>query len=141
MSLYLDASVLLPMIVQESASESIDMLMEDLGAPPVVSEFAAGEVASALSRLVRMKQLDAADVRARLLDFDAWYASDAIVVDVEASDIRLAAVFVRRLELGLRMPDALHAAICRRLDHTLVTLDLRLAGAASALGLSTSIPS
>ena len=141
MSLYLDASVLLPMIVQESASESIDVLMEGLGAPPIVSEFAAGEVASALSRLVRMKQLDAADVRARLLDFDAWCASDAMVVDVEASDIRLAAVFVRRLELGLRMPDALHAAICRRLDHTLVTLDLRLAGAASALGLSTSIPS
>lgn len=129
------------MIVQESASESIDVLMEGLGAPPIVSEFAAGEVASALSRLVRMKQLDAADVRARLLDFDAWCVSDAIVVDVEASDIRLAAVFVRRLELGLRMPDALHAAICRRLDHTLVTLDLRLAGAATALGLPTSIPS
>ncbi len=141
MTLYLDASVLLPMIVEEGMSEAVDALMERLESPPFVSEFAAGEVASALSRLVRMKHLDTSDVRARLSDFDAWRTTDTAPQDVEPVDIRLAAVFVRRLELGLRMPDAVHAALCRRLGHTLVTLDVRLAGAAAALGIEILIPS
>ncbi len=141
MTLYLDASVLLPTIVAEGMSEAVDALMERLENPPFVSEFAMGELASALSRLVRMKHLDPSDVRARLSDFDAWRATDTAPQDVEATDIRLAAVFVRRLELGLRMPDAVHAALCRRLGHTLVTLDVRLAGAAAALGIEILIPS
>ncbi len=141
MSLYLDASVLLPTLVDEGSSEAVDALMERLDSAPVVSDFAVGEVASALSRLVRMRHLDASDVRARLSDFDAWRATDSAPQDVEPADIRLAAVFVRRLELGLRMPDAVHAALCRRLGHTLVTLDVRLAGAASALGIEILIPS
>jgi predicted nucleic acid-binding protein len=141
LTLYLDASVLLPMIVDEGTSDAVDALMERIDNPPIVGEFAAGEVASALSRLVRMKHLDTSDVRARLSDFDAWRASDAVLQDVEAADIRLAAVFVRRIELGLKMPDAIHAAMCRRLGHTLVTLDVRLAGAAAALGIEILIPS
>lgn len=140
MSAYIDASVILPMLVTEGASDAIDAFMEGLTDRPVVSEYAAGETASALSRLVRMNQLDAADVRARLLDFDSWRASDAVSIDTEAADIRLAAIFVRRLELGMRMPDAVHAAMCHRLGHMLVTLDLRLAGAASALGIAITVP-
>ena len=141
MTLYLDASVLLPTLVDEGTTEAVDDLMERLDTAPFISDFAAGEVASALSRLVRMRHLDPSDVRARLSDFDAWRATDTAPQDVEPADIRLAAVFVRRLELGLRMPDAVHAAVCRRLGHTLVTLDVRLAGAASALGIKILIPS
>lgn len=140
MNLYLDASVLLPMVVKETMSDAVDALIERLERPPVVSEFAAGEVASALSRLVRMRHLDAADVRSRLSDFDAWRASDTINLDVEAADVRLASVYVRRLELGLRMPDAMHAAMCRRSQHMLVTLDVRLAGAAAALSVEMLVP-
>jgi predicted nucleic acid-binding protein len=40
----------------------------------------------------------------------------------------------------LRAPDALHAAICRRLDLILVTLDRRLAKAALELGIDVTIP-
>lgn len=141
MTFYLDASALLPGIVEEAASEAVDVFMEGLDGRPVVSELAAGEVASGLARLVRMKQIDAADARARLADFEAWRISDTISIDVEAMDVRLGATFVRRFELGLRMPDAIHAAICHRLGHVLVTLDVRLAGAAAALGLAIRIPS
>ena len=38
-------------------------------------------------------------------------------------------------------PDALHAAVCRRLGLTLVTLDRRLGAAARELGLDVRIPS
>ena len=36
--------------------------------------------------------------------------------------------------------DALHVAICQRLDATVVTLDRRLAEAAGALGLRVHVP-
>ena len=39
------------------------------------------------------------------------------------------------------IPDAIHAAICKRDDLTLVTLDMRLAEAARALEVDVAIPS
>jgi predicted nucleic acid-binding protein len=101
----------------------------------VVSEFAAAEVASALSRLVRTGLINPEDAVVRLSDFDAWRAGAAIEMDFQASDIRLAQVYVRRFDLMLRTPDALHVAACRRANHKLVTLDKRLAVAAKALGV------
>ena len=49
-------------------------------------------------------------------------------------------LYVRRFDLKLRAPDALHAAICRRLGMRLVTLDRRLAAAARALGIDVLVP-
>jgi predicted nucleic acid-binding protein len=46
-------------------------------------------------------------------------------------------VYVRRFELMLRAPDALHAAACKRAGHRLVTLDKRLAAAAKDLGVES----
>jgi len=132
---YLDASVILPTLVEEPASAVVDRFMAATTETLVVSEFAAAEVASALSRLVRIGALDTADAAARLSDFDAWRATATVDLDLQASDVRLANVFVRRFELMLRAPDALHAAICRRSDLLLVTLDKRLAAAAVELGV------
>jgi predicted nucleic acid-binding protein len=72
---------------------------------------------------------------ARLDDFDAWRATATSPVDVHAVDVRLGYIYVRRFDLMLRAPDALHLAIARRLDATLVTLDRRLARAAKELGI------
>jgi hypothetical protein len=55
-------------------------------------------------------------------------------------DCRLANIFVRRFDLRLRVPDALHAAICRRLGMRLVTLDRRLAAAARTLEIDVLVP-
>jgi hypothetical protein len=55
-------------------------------------------------------------------------------------DCRLANIFVRRFDLRLRVPDALHAAICRRLGMRLVTLDRRLAAAAWTLEIDVLVP-
>jgi hypothetical protein len=62
-------------------------------------------------------------------------------IDIQPSDARLANTYVRRFDLLLRAPDALHAAICRRLDLTLVTLDQRLAKAAREVGIEVNVPS
>ncbi|HWU14760.1 MAG TPA: type II toxin-antitoxin system VapC family toxin [Caulobacter sp.] len=139
MSAYLDASVILPTLIEEAASAVVDRFMDELEDDLIVSEFAAAEVASALSRLVRTGLMDHEDANRRLADFDAWRAAATRDLDLQASDVRLANVFVRRFDLMLRAPDALHAAVCRREDHLLVTLDKRLAAAALELGVRTQL--
>jgi predicted nucleic acid-binding protein len=136
---YLDASVLLPMLIAEPGSAAVDAFMQFASDELVVSEFAAAEVASAISRLVRTDRLAADDASARLADFDAWRAAATDDVELNAADVRLANLYVRRFELMLRAPDALHAAVCRRAGLELITMDRRLALAADALGVSTQL--
>ena len=139
MSAYLDASVILPTLVKEAGSDRIDQFLVQTSETFVVSEFAAAEVASALSRLVRTGRLDAGDAVSRLTDFDVWRASATTDYEFRSADIRLANVFVRRFDLMLRAPDALHAAACQNANLLLVTMDRRLARAAEALGVSTHL--
>lgn len=140
MSIYLDASILIPTLVEEPASGVVkDYLIageQDL----LVSDFAAAEVAAALSRLVRMRLLETADASARLADFESWRAGASSPVDLHDADVRLAYAYVRRFDLMLRAPDALHLAIAARLDATLATLDRRLANAGGELGVSVAVP-
>ena len=136
MSAYLDTSILLPTLIAEPMTEAVYGYLGTDRQELLISGFAAGEVASALSRLVRMALLTEADASARLTDFDAWRAATSLPVDIAATDARLAYIYVRRFDLGLRAPDALHLAIARRLDATLVTLDRRLAAAARELGVA-----
>ncbi len=140
MSAYLDASVLLPAIKEEATSDAVDRFLSDWRGATVVSEFAAAEVASALSRFVRMGHLDGDEAAEFLAKFDAFRAQTSAPCDLRAGDARLANTYVRRFDLMLKAPDALHAAICCRLDLTLITLDRRLATAGDALGLKVHIP-
>ena len=135
MTLYLDASAIVPTLVREGASRAVGAYLDAAADAFVVSEFAAAEVASAVSRLVRMTSIGRQAADDVLREFDAWRASATTGVEFASADVRLASVFVRRFELGLRAPDALHIAACQRGDHTLVTLDTRLAAAANALGV------
>jgi uncharacterized protein len=140
LSAYLDTSVLLPTLIAEPATEAVYDCLGACEQELLISDFAAAEVASALSRLIRMAVLTDADASARLADFDAWRAAMSMPVDIGASDARLAYMYVRRFDLGLRAPDALHLAIARRLDATLITLDRRLAAAAREMGIAVNVP-
>jgi uncharacterized protein len=140
LSLYFDASVQLPMIVAESGSSVVDGFLRTTTDALAVSHFAAAEVASALSRLVRMHRLTATAATAKLADFDEWRARATANADIDANDCRLADSYVRRFDLKRRAPDALHAAICRRLGLQLVTLERRLAAAAREPGLTVYVP-
>ncbi|MBU1337421.1 MAG: type II toxin-antitoxin system VapC family toxin [Alphaproteobacteria bacterium] len=135
MSFYLDASAILPILVEEAASATVDAFVSGLGEPLVVSALAACETASAVSRLVRTGRLNANEARALLDSFDAWRATSAMPAQLAPSDVEVADLYVRRFDLMLRMPDALHIAICRRERHVLVTLDRRMAEAARVLGV------
>lgn len=141
MNLYLDSSVLIPTIVEEQTTAAVRALFRICPDDLMVSDFAAAEVASALSRLVRMNRLTMTEAKERLADFDDWRAGATERADVDAHDCRLANAYVRRFDLKLRAPDALHVAISRRLGLQLVTLDRRLAIAARELGVDVLFPS
>ena len=140
MSLYLDASALMPTVVVEKTTDAVGQFLNAGADVLVVSDFAAAEVASALSRLVRMDRLTASEAVERLADFDTWCAGATENAGMIATDCRLANTYVRRFDLKLRAPDALHAAICQRLELTLVTLDRRLAAAVRELGIGVAVP-
>jgi predicted nucleic acid-binding protein len=140
LNLYLDASVLIPAVIEEPSSTSVRKLFQNRPDELSVGDFAVAEVVSALSRLVRMERLTATEAAERLTDFDEWRASATEVAEMDAHDCRLANTYVRRFDLKLRAPDALHAAICRRLELQLATLDRRLAAAARALGINVVVP-
>ena len=139
MRLYLDASAILPTLVAEPASPVVDQYLGGLSPPFFLSEFAAAEVASRLSIRVRTGSLTPEAGRERLARFDGWRATSTRDVDIREADMRLAHIIVRRFELALRAPDALHLAICRRLSLTLVTLDRRLARAGQDMGVAVEL--
>ena len=130
---------MLPMLVKEPASTAVDAFMATAQQEVWVSDFAAAEVAAALSRLVRTAHLQATDAAARLSEFDIWRGAMTSAVDIQASDARLAYIYARRFDLALRAPDALHVAVARRLDAVLVTLDRRIATAARELGVTVEM--
>src|SRR6185437_14377735 len=99
MNIYLDASFLIPTLVAEQASGAVNAYLIATEHELLVSEFAAAEVASALSRLVRMRLMTSADAVARLGDFEAWRAAASSPVDVQPADARLAYAYVRRFDL------------------------------------------
>ena len=140
MRIYLDASVLIALLAEEPASGAVRRFLRGHREDRLISDFAAAEVASAISRLLRMRLLTEEEGSTRLADFDAWCATATSAADMHAADARLAYVYVRRFDLGLRAPDALHLAIARRFDATLITLDRRLATAAGELGIAVQVP-
>ena len=131
---------MLPILVKEPTSAAMDAFMSTIQQELWVSDFAAAEVASALSRLVRSGRLQASDGAVCLSDFDVWRAAMTKPAEMHAVDVRVAGSYVRQFDLALRVPDALHLAITRRLDLVLVTLDRRLVAAAKELGIAVEEP-
>ena len=134
MSVYLDASILVSFFVNDAMSARADALMRALSVPLVVSDLASAEFASALGRRVRTGKITRDDATATLTDLDAWTGRAANLVSVEPGDIATAAAFLRRLDLNLRTPDAIHIALAQRLGAELATFDARMAECARVLG-------
>ena len=139
MSAYLDASAIVPMFLDDAFSERMDSFLEH--APQLqLSDFAGAEFASAIGLKIRIGELTEAEARDAFADFDQWRMAATIRIETGQQDIRTAEAILRRLDLPLRTPDALHVAIVQRLGSHLVTFDERMAASARALGLTVTIP-
>jgi len=137
---YLDASILIALLSVEPFSQRADGFVRASPTGLIVSDFAAAEFASGIARRVRLQEVTVAEARADLSGFDAWVVHSAQQVDVTSVDIAMATAYLRRLDLPLREPDALHIAIAQRLETTLVTFDQRMATNARALGMAVATP-
>jgi uncharacterized protein len=139
-SLYLDANILVALLTVEPLSERADDFIQSNVERLIVSDFAAAEFASAIARRVRTGETTVEDARNDLADFDVWTARLTERTELSAGDVAAATAYMRRLDLTLLTPDALHIAIARRLGATLVTFDRGMAAAARALGMAVAMP-
>lgn len=137
---YLDTNILVALLTPDPFSERADIFLQNNAEPLIVSDFAAAEFSSAVVRRVRMREFTIEQAGIALTGFDAWFARGANRVEIGAGDVALATTYIRRLDLTLRTPDALHIAIARRVDAVLVTFDRAMAAAARALGMAVAMP-
>ncbi len=133
MNLYLDASVLVALFTQEA--DSLRARQGVLGATLFVSDFAAAEFSAAISRRIRIGDIPSVDAARIISAFDTWTAQSTTRVALATGDGAATIAFVRRFDLGLRTPDALHLAIAQRLGMTLFSFDAKMIAAATALGV------
>jgi hypothetical protein len=89
---------------------------------------------------VRIGESTFEEARSDLSDFDTLLIRFAQRVEIGAADVAVATTFLRRLDLPLLTPDAIHIAITQRLDATLVTFDRQMATSARALDTAVATP-
>jgi len=140
LSVYLDASVLVALFVDDVFSAQADSLLRQSPTRVVVSDFAAAEFASSVSRKVRMGRLSEPDAREAFATFDIWAARAAERTGVVASDVGAATRFLRRLDLTLRTADAINIAIAQRLEAELASFDQKMIESAALLGVPAAVP-
>lgn len=135
MTLYLDASVLVSLFRLDAHTDSAATIVAEAGGEAIVSDFARAEFAAVMGRLVRIGALTPEAIAIAFHNFDAWTLSVPQRASVVAADMEECESLLRRLDLGLRAPDALHIAMARRLSAKLVTFDNHMAKSARALGM------
>ena len=134
MRVYLDASIVVALLTRDSLTAKAEKIVLVDHPTLVVSDFAAAEFASAISRRVRTGHLTAEEASAAFTLLDRWLARRARMVETTAGDVALAAQYLRRVDVALRTPDALNIAIAVRVGTAIATLDRQMAVAARTLG-------
>lgn len=137
---YIDASALAAIVLREPASSAVDDLVRVRSDTLFVSDFCLAECTSALATFGRRKNWSQSQTDGLWPELDAWVAVTARPVPTEAEDVARAISIVRRFDLKLRAPDAIHVATAARLEARLITLDKRMARAATALGVACINP-
>jgi predicted nucleic acid-binding protein len=125
--------VLVAYYVPEALSEKVDAFLTRASAP-ALSPLSELEFASALSRRLRMGEIDRRSARAFLAEFDKHLASGAFQrLPFGDDDYALARRWITKFRTTLRTLDALHLAIAARAGLRVITADARLATAARGL--------
>lgn len=129
--------MIVSVFVQDAFSLQAERALQSLAGPVHVSDLGALEVSSAIARQVRTKELTTQQAQLALADFDDWRTKQ-IGARLEPTDFQAAEGYLRRLDLTLRGPDALHIAVAKRLGLPLWTFDQGMLASAGALGVSAS---
>lgn len=138
LSLYLDSSVVVPLFLPDVFAEKARALLEAVDGQVVISDFVSAEFSSVVGIRLRNKDLTPSAARQAFAGFDKWSDTYAVNAKTFASDVEDAKVFIRRLDLPLRTPDAINLAIVKRLNLELATFDKQMAVSARRLGISVT---
>jgi uncharacterized protein len=134
--IYLDTSVIVPLFLPEPRSRESEAQL--MGKEVIVSDLGLGEFSSAIALAVRIGRIEKPTARTLLIEFDDWVADHAFIAHMQSDDFTAATAYIRRFDLALRTPDALHIAVAGRLGATLFTFDAKMAAAATALGVAVA---
>lgn len=134
MSIYLDASVLVPLLTKDALNGRARALLYGSDRALILSDFTQAEFSSSVSRRVRTRDLSVQEARLAFDKVEVWSAGSHQIETISA-DIRAAEVLIRRLDLPLRTPDALNIALAQRAGAALATFDRQMADSARRLGL------
>lgn len=136
-----DASACLPLLVRESTSAAVLDLYEHTGTA-VVWTLTPVEVASALCRLLRLRQLTEPGAQRAFLAWEGLAAAFHVVKDVEPVKhraIRLLRVHALKSADALQLAAALVACADATTEHGFITLDDRLGQAAMREGFAVPL--
>ena len=109
------------------------------GIVPLISRLIETELVSALSKKIRMRELEPGQGRRALELFGSQVDASFKLVPVTVADLRTATVYIGRFDTALRTLDAIHAAVAARERATLATAGVRLANAATVLGIDATL--
>jgi predicted nucleic acid-binding protein len=123
----LDASALVPLFIADIFTAGTDEFLRIKLPVLIVSDFAAAEFGSAIARRVCAGDLTEGEAQGAFRAFDDWVARTARRAETTAKDVAAATALLRRLDLGLRTPDAVNIAIARRIGADLLTYDEKMA--------------
>ena len=136
MRLYLDTNVLVSLISPDPLTPRAEAMLEQRPeARLLVSDFGRAEFVSALRRRVRTGEMSEASAHRCFGNLDRWTTEFTVRVDLLSIDVAAADALLRRMDLTIRTPDALHVVMARRLDAPLATFDGQLAAAARLVGI------
>jgi predicted nucleic acid-binding protein len=135
---YLDTSVIVALLIEDRLAERASSFLSRHEPIIFISDFAAAEFSATLGRRIRMRELTKIAAKAAISNFDSWRRDESQIVALAARDVVAADGFLRRLDLTLLAPDALHIAICQRIGAALATFDEKMAASARVLGVDVA---
>lgn len=138
--LYLDTSLLVAALTNEARTELIQAWLADQPIQKlVISDWVITEFSAALSIKLRREQLTIHNRADALALFTSLTTESFTRLPVSSRDFIVAARFADQFATGLRAGDALHLAVASNHGARLITLDKRLASAASDVGVSAEL--
>ncbi len=132
---YLDASAIVAIVANEPTKGGVEAILAHQNSLPVISDLCHSEASAAVTRLFRIGRIDQSRLAQVLFRLDDWALVTGDRRAIASTDIDAATALVRRRDVVLRTPDAIHIAAAHRLGATLLTLDRGMAKAAAALGV------
>jgi predicted nucleic acid-binding protein len=135
--LYLDTSFVAPLVIAEDTSNAVEAFVLKLKPGELATSlWAQVELASLVSRKVRMGELSTAEAEAVRREFERMLSESFELLVPSAADFAAAARYLEVPKTGLRAADALHLAIAT--NHgakKTLTLDAGFIGAGKQLKL------